>query len=63
MTGSDTKLILGANHTERLYASDLGFLDFEISRKDRTDLGEKNFLPRGYIRSSAHNSKRLALSR
>ena len=60
MVVADSELVLGADHSERLYATNLGLLDLEVSREHGSDAGEENFLAGGHVRSAADNGQRLA---
>ena len=60
MVGTDAELILRADHAEGLNAADLGLLDLEIARKDRSDAGEKDFLSGRDIGSAADDRQGLS---
>ena len=60
MSGTYAQLVLGAYHTERLHAPDLGLLYLEVSGKHGPDLRKKDFLPGRHVRRTADHGKGLA---
>ena len=59
---SYSKLILSANHPERLHPADFRLLYFEITGKNRPDAGKKNLLASRHIRSAANHGNRIPAS-